>query len=192
MIPGREEHAGAFARRPGARRVRQFARAMTERMTAADWRHVKAILPADALPLFSAMHHADQCHVLHVERTAEKMAEHEGLSREEQALLARCALLHDVGRVKGDLDVMGKVFAVLMMHGLPSVGRRMMRRNAHMPWQKLGHALYVYRHHPFIGAAKLRAIGLMQEAAIIEQHHEPPSLLDPPVLRILKAADEQN
>ena len=49
------------------RRVRQFARAMTEHMTEEDWRHVQALLPADALPLFRAMHPADQCHVLHVE-----------------------------------------------------------------------------------------------------------------------------
>lgn len=183
---------GKLWRLPGARRVRQFARAMTEHMTEKDWRHVQALLPADALPLFRAMHPADQCHVLHVERTAEEMAAREHLPREERALLARCALLHDVGRVRGDLDVMGKVFAVLVMHGLPAVGRRMMCRDAHVPWRKLGHALYVYRHHPAIGAAKLRAAGLAEEAAIIAQHHEPPSLLDPPVLRILKAADEQN
>lgn len=192
MIPRRAAHEGAFSRLPGAGRVRQFARALTERMTAEDWRHVKAILPAAALPLFRAMHPADQCHVLHVARTAEKMAEREGLSREERTILARCALLHDVGRVKGDLDIMGKVFAVLVMHGLPAVGRRMMRKDAQRLWQKPGHALYVYRHHPAIGAAKLRAIGLTKEAAIIAQHHEPPSLFDPPVLRLLKAADEEN
>ena len=179
-------------RLPGMRRVRQFVRAVTEHETAADRRHVKAVLPEKAWPLFAAMHPADQCHVLHVERTAEEMADEASLTREERALLAHCALLHDVGRVKGDLNVVGKVFAVLMMHGLPSWGKRMACAEAHHLWQRPGHALYVYCHHPAIGAARLRGIGMEEEASIIEQHHEPPGLLDTPVLRILKAADEQN
>ena len=184
--------ASWLARLPGGQRVRQFLRAVGAKLTPADRAYVKAILPPCALPLFYAMHPADCSHVLHVCRTAKEMAAAEHLPKEQEAFLLRCALLHYAGRVKGDLDIMGKVFAVLMMHYLPSISERMVRPDAHHIWQKPGHALYVYRHHPAIGAAKLRAIGLMAEAAVIEQHHMPHSLADPPVLRILKLADEQN
>ena len=168
-------------------RVRQFVRAVTQHMGEADHAFVRANLPAKALPLFYAMHPADQVHARNVAYTARALAGERGLPEEQRAFLIRCALLHDVGRRRGDLDILGKVFAVLMMHYLPCTSGRLMMREG-----RLGHALYVYRHHPSIGAAKLRAAGLAEEAAIIAQHHEPPSLLDPPVLRILKAADEQN
>lgn len=169
------------------KRVRQFVRAVTQRMTSEDYDFVRHHLPENALPLFFAMHPADQVHVRNVAFTALKMAEERGLAAEQKEFLLRCALLHDVGRVKGDLNIMGKVMAVLMTHYLPKLSAA---------WQKkqdpIGHALYVYRHHPAIGAEKLKAIGLMQEAAVIAHHHERERAGDSEVLKILRAADEQN
>lgn len=169
------------------KRVQQFVRAVTQRMSETDYDFVRTHLPKEALPLFLAMHPADQVHVRNVAHTAMKMAEERGLAAEQQDFLLRCALLHDVGRVKGDLNIMGKVMAVLMTHYLPKLSAA---------WQKradpVGHALYVYRHHPAIGAEKLKAIGLTQEAAVIAHHHEKEQAGDSEVLKILRAADEQN
>lgn len=169
------------------KRVRQFVRAVTQRMSAQDYDFVRAHLPREALPLFLAMHPADQVHVRNVAKTAMKMGEERGFSQSQQEFLLRCALLHDVGRVKGDLNVMGKVMAVLMTHCLPKLAEAWRKKQ-----DSVGHALYVYRHHPAIGAEKLRAIGLAEEAAVIEHHHEPERAGDSEVLKILRAADEQN
>ena len=85
-------------------RVRQFVRAVTERMDEGDRAFIRANLPAKALSLFAAMHPADQVHVRNVAYTALALAKEHGLSAEQRAFLVRCALLHDVGRRRGDLD----------------------------------------------------------------------------------------
>ena len=168
-------------------RVRQFVRAVTQHMGEADHAFVRANLPAKALPLFYAMHPADQVHARNVAYTSRALAGERGLPEEQRAFLIRCALLHDVGRRKGDLDILGKVFAVLMMHYLPSASARLMEHPGH-----LGHALYVYRHHPAIGAALLRKIGMEEEAAVIERHHMAAAPGDSPVLMLLREADARN
>lgn len=168
-------------------RVRQFVRAVTERMGEEDHAFVRANLPDKALPLFYAMHPADQVHVRNVAYTALALAKAHGLPEKQRAFLIRCALLHDVGRRRGDLDILGKVFAVLMMHGLPRVSERLMERPG-----RLGHALFVYRHHPAIGAALLRGIGMEEEARVIERHHMAEVAGDSLVLSLLREADARN
>lgn len=176
-------------------RIFQFYRAITAHLTRADRHWVRSRLPQKALPLFFAMHRVDQYHALHVAKTAlellEVLPEKEKINI-NQPFLLRCALLHDVGRVKGDLNIWGKVYCVLMMHFLPNLGRRMECEKDECFWQKPGHALYVYEHHAQIGAQKLRRIGMAKEAAIILHHHEPPSGDDPIELILLRAADARN
>jgi len=169
-------------------RIRQFVRAMTAHITEEDRAYVASVLPQNALPLFYAMHRADQRHALNVARTAVEFLdalEPQERTQVDRALLERCALLHDVGRRKGDLDIFGKVFCVLLVHFFPERSRR---------WAEDGTSamLHVYYHHPQIGAELLRGIGLFEEADIIERHHEPAKLDDSIELRLLREADEAN
>lgn len=176
-------------------RIFQFYRAMTAKLTRQDRRWVRSRLPQRALPLFFAMHRVDQYHALHVARTALELLEDlpaEKQNNVSQPFLMRCALLHDVGRVRGDLDIWGKVFCVLMMHFLPALAKKMECVKAEHIWQKFGHALYVYEHHADIGAKKLRAIGLNAEAEIILRHHRLPRVDDPIELTLLRIADDRN
>ena len=141
------------------------------------------------MPLFYAMHRADQRHALNVAQTAMQLAdaferEHEG-THVDRSLLERCALLHDVGRRKGDLNIFGKVFCVLLVHYFPA------RSQA---WANDGTSkmLAVYYHHPQIGAEMLRSLGFMQEADIIARHHSSAAGGEPIELRLLREADEAN
>ena len=134
---------------------------------------------------------ADQAHALHVAQTALQLVDKSNLTI-DRSMLLRCALLHDVGRVKGDLDIWGKVFAVLVTHFAPRLARRIARADCQSLWDKPGYAIFVYFHHPEIGAKKLRAIGLDEEAAIISSHHQPADGNDSAILTILREADERN
>ena len=80
-------------------RVRQFVRAVTEHMGEADHAFVSANLPERALPLFYAMHPADQVHVRNVAHTALALADERGLPEEQRALLARCCTMSAAARV---------------------------------------------------------------------------------------------
>lgn len=164
-------------------RIVQFFRAVTAHVSATDIAFVHAHIPATAWALFGAMHRVDQCHAIRVARTAERMAAaaRTPLDRE---LLLRVALLHDVGRRAGDLDLFGKVVAVLIEKFFPRRSRL---------WAAGGcHLLFVYYEHPAIGARLLERVGLEREAAIVRLHHAVPTLDDCQELCLLRAADEAN
>ena len=169
-------------------RVRQFVRAITAHITEEDRAYVASVLPQNALPLFYAMHRADQRHALNVARTAMELVDALTQIEERQvhrALLERSALLHDVGRRKGDLDIWGKVACVLLVHYFP-------KRSKQWAEDGMSTMLHVYYHHPQIGAKLLRGIGLFEEADIIERHHAPADVHDSMELRLLREADEAN
>ena len=103
------------------------------------------------------------------------------------------ALLHDIGRVKGTADIWGKVLAVLAYRFVPSVIPYFIRwKDTRGICGRVGMAFYVYAAHPYIGADKLRAIGDVQEAEIIQYHQKETAPEDSLVLSILKQADAQN
>lgn len=176
-------------------RIRQFIRAMTARIRPEDRAWIDRSLPAAARPLFYAMHPADQYHALHVARTAMTLwraMPAKGQAETDASFLLRCALLHDVGRVRGDMDIWGKVFCVLMARIAPEYAHRMAEQEKTKKTSAIGRALYVYFHHAEIGAAKLRAAGLPEEAAVIARHHQAMAAGDPLVLKLLREADEKN
>lgn len=167
-------------------RVKQFYLAITARITPADRELVQENLPAKAQELFYAMHPADQYHALNVARTALALWEKQPAG--DRQLLLRSALLHDVGKRRGDMDVFGKVWAVLLKHFLPETAEKL----AHKGTGYLGHIMYISYNHAQIGAEKLRQINMTQEAEIIRYHHAPPKENEPPELELLRAADELN
>lgn len=177
-------------------RVRQFFIALSAQLGEKDHAYIERHLSLPAQDLFYAMNLADQYHALHVAYTAEQLAENladeRGGKELRHELLIRCALLHDVGRVKGDMGILGKVFAVLMYHFFPGLSKRWAREQARAWYDVPQHALYVYRHHPDIGAEKLLAAGFGEEADIIRLHHKKVPETAPLELRLLQQADERN
>ncbi len=172
-------------------RVRQFVRALRARLEERDKLYIAAYLSGREQDLFYAMHVADQYHALQVAYTSERLAEG---SREplDRKLLIRSALLHDVGRKKGDLDIWGKVLAVLLHKFLPDISRRWAEEKASGFRGRAGRMMHVYYHHPEIGAEMLRGIGCLREAELAEKHHEPETPADGAELRILRRADGLN
>lgn len=165
------------------RRVYQFYRAVTSRMEEEDRAFVDGYLSSEEQILFYAMHRVDQCHALGVARTAKDLAA-QSERPVDVRLLLRASLLHDVGRRQGDLDLFGKVAAVLLTSLFPRRSRA---------WAAGGcHILSVYYLHPWIGARLLLHIGLRREAALVRRHHAPLAPGDSRELQLLRAADERN
>lgn len=165
------------------KRIFQFVRAVTARVTIDDGKYISAHLNAEEQKIFFAMSVADQVHSLRTAYTIERFVieDKRGVNRE---FLIRCALLHDVGRKAGDLTIMGKVFVVLVTTFAPKFAERLEING--------NHALYIYHHHAELGGQKLQQIGLFKEAKIIAKHHSPPKPDDPLELRLLRLADNEN
>lgn len=169
-------------------RVRQFYAAVTARIAPEERAFVAAHLALAEAALFWRMGVPEQRHALNVARTALRLAEHAPVRRE---FLLRCALLHDVGKERGDLPVWLKVFTVLLDGAAPRLARRWARAGSggRDPLARLRHGLYIYYYHAARGQEALRALGLDEIAAIVGRHHEAPAQDDPPELRILREAD---
>lgn len=165
------------------RRILQFLRAITARVTVEDGKYISAHLNAEEQKLFFAMSVADQAHSLRTAYKVERLIieDKRGVDRE---FLIRCALLHDVGRQSGDLTIIGKIFVVLITSIAPKLAKRLETNG--------NHALYIYHHHAKLGAQKIQQIGLFKEAKIIAKHHSPPNPDDPLELKLLRLADNEN
>ena len=165
------------------KRARQFFRALGSRVTVEDAQYISKHLTATEQKLFFSMDVIDQCHALRTAYAIERFAieDKAGVDRE---FLIRCALLHDVGRVRGDMGITGKVIAVLATEFFPSIGQWMERRGSRL--------IYVYKHHAELSGKKLQDIGLFREAKIVARHHSPPSPNDPKELKLLRLADEKS
>lgn len=165
------------------KRAKQFFRALTAEVSAEDGKYISAHLDGAEQKLFFAMSKVDQCHSLRTAYTIERLVieDKQGVDKE---FLIRCALLHDIGRVKGDMSIAGKIFAVLIVEFAPNFADKLERRG--------NRAIYIYRHHAEIGARKLQKLKLYREAKIIAKHHSPPKPDDPKELKLLRLADEEN
>lgn len=165
------------------KRIKQFIRAVTARVTVEDGKYISAHLNAEEQKLFFAMSVVDQAHSLRTAYTIERLVieDKRGVDKE---FLIRCALLHDVGRKAGDLTIAGKIFVVLITSLAPKFADRMEING--------NRALYVYHHHAELGAQKIQRIGLFKEAKIIAKHHAPPKPDDPLELKLLRMADNDS
>ena len=168
-----------------AGRLYQFYRAVTASLTEQDRQYVEKYLPAEAQKLFWNMSTADRYHALHVAYTAIEIAKSEKCDSD---LLRRSALLHDVGRTDGSMNVWEKSIAVIIVGCFPEFARKLAQKNN--GW--LSGILHIYFFHPQIGAEMLEEIGMNKEAEIVSHHHDhvvPESNIE---LRILQQADSEN
>ena len=167
--------------------ITQFWRAVTAQIKPEDQDYLKRHLPLAGRELFNAMAVCDQRHALNVAYTVEKLAAKKNIDRE---LLIRCALLHDVGRVRGDMDIDGKVLAVLLHKFFPQLAKKFAccRKKSWYPIR----VMFVYYHHPWLGRQKLKRVGLTDEAEIICHHHDRRDKISSPLLDLLRQADNLN
>lgn len=165
------------------KRIKQFFRAICAELTTDDKLYISSHLSPEEQKLFFAMDIVDQYHSVKVAYTVERFVneDNRGIDKE---LLIRCSLLHDVGRVSGDMSIFDKIFVVLVTAISTSLADKFEVDG--------NHKFYIYRHHAEIGAKKLQDIGLYREAKIIAKHHSPPTADDPRELKLLRIADDKN
>lgn len=173
------------------KRIQQVYSAITAKIEPKDRHFIQEHLNEKEQKLFWQMNLPDQRHVLNVAYTALDLAH--GRPEVNQALLLKCALLHDVGKVKGDVSTMDKVITVVVHAFAASWAKKWGCYGRGNKVKNLRHAFYIYYHHPERSAAMLGEI--QTERAVIEiiaKHHKTPAEQDPPELVLLRAADDMH
>lgn len=173
------------------KRVKQVFSAITARIEASDQNFIANYLSTDEANFFYQMNLPDQRHALNVAYTALELADEQ--KQVDQELLIKCALLHDVGKVKGDVSTADKIITVVLDTFTPQWAKSWGREGRGRKIANLRHAVYIYYNHAARGSAMLAAAGMpLHITEIIARHHEAPAVGEPPELTLLRAADNLN
>lgn len=172
-------------------RIKQVFAALTARITQKDKKLVEQYLDSKAQKLFWNMNIPDQKHALHVAYTALQLAEiHPQVNVE---LLIKGALLHDVGKRRGEISTYDKIITVIGHCLFPNWTQKWGRQGRGTMIKNLRHAFYIYYHHAKHSAALLQEIGeSSQLVEIVDKHHKAPADHDPLELVLLRKADSMN
>ncbi len=150
------------------KRIEQFYCAVTANLSQNERDFVAQYLSISERKLFYGMAIFDQYHAYRVAKTAERLAREKHYGKASQRILLKLGLLHDIGRLAGEVTIGDKVLAVLLP---ASLIKRLARKGQGGFWKNRCHALYVYRYHALIGAKRLCAQGAKRFAYIIAAHH---------------------
>lgn len=171
-------------------RLRQVASAVTAKISEADRGFVASYLTDSEEKLFWQMNLPDQRHALNVAYTALAFPE---IDHVDEYLLIRCSLLHDIGKIKGDVSTLDKIITVLVYSLFPRWASRWGRYGRGSKLDNLRHAFYIYFHHAERSAALLYAAGTTGILLdVIRRHHQPPIAGEPLELNLLRKADNKN
>lgn len=158
------------------------------RLNRKDRKFVEENLDAAGRFLFSQMSIVDQRHALRVARHIKKVAAFQrGIDLKN---LIQAALLHDVGKVKGEIKWYQRILVALIRRLFPRRREKWALRDKSSSFR---YALYVDLIHPSRGAYMAESLGLAPEVvSLIRRHHDPPSGKYDPELALLQEADRKN
>jgi putative nucleotidyltransferase with HDIG domain len=172
-------------------RIKQVLAALTAAITPQDRQFVDSYLNSETQKLFWRMNLPDQRHVLNVAYTALQLAE--SYPKANITLLMKCALLHDVGKTKGDVSTFDKIITVIGHYLFPNKTKKWSKLGRGSKLSNLRHAFYIYYYHANRSAAMLQEVGESKQLVeIIVKHHETPADSDPLELILLRKADSMH
>lgn len=168
-------------------RARQFFSAIRAYFIKADRQLVNNYLDKKEQILFDNMDKATQRHAILVAQECLKLAQNYQVNTN---LLIKASLLHDTGKVKGDMGIIDRTLVVLLAKINPKLITSLSRKGKGGLWDNFRHALYLYLYHPKIGAEQLKNIGASASlVALVENHHHPQQPGDSKELTLLRQAD---
>lgn len=137
--------------------------------------------------LFYQMDQADQRHSIKVaRRLLHEVAFRRGVDTER---LIQGALLHDLGKVRGDIRWNHRLFIGFIRRLAPGLRDRWADQASRSGWR---YACFVDRVHPERGAYMATSLGIDPGVVdLIKNHHEPSGQFSIPELNYLQNADDK-
>jgi putative nucleotidyltransferase with HDIG domain len=169
---------------------KRFAGIFGGKLTQSDQEFVRSYLDDSGQFLFFQMNDVDQRHSVAVARA---LLSEVGYHRElDGDTLIKAALLHDIGKVEGDLNAINRIVAGLVRRVSPSLRNKLGVPFRNRGW-KIRYGFYVDQIHPLRGSHMAKAFGI--EAKVVElirHHHDRPGKNQSPELTCLQLADNKH
>lgn len=141
--------------------------------------------------LFLQMSKVDQHHSLAVAQTIITQAAY--LRGVKIKALVKAALLHDIGKVEGDFNLLSRLFVGMVRRVNPTLRGKLAITNPETIWEKFKYGCYVDLVHPVRGAHMAKIFGIEPTVVeMIRRHHDPPREGQSPELTWLQTADNKN
>lgn len=141
--------------------------------------------------LFSQMSKIDQHHSLAVAQTV--LAQAAYLRGVKIKMLVKAALLHDIGKVEGDFNLVSRLIVGMIRRVRPTLRGKLAITNPQTLWEKIKYGCYVDLVHPARGAHMAKIFGIEPTVVeMIRRHHDPPHEGQSSELTWLQTADSRN
>lgn len=173
------------------KRAKQVRAALTARITPEDRVYISKHLSDREQKLFQSMAPVDQYHAIQVAKSALELANQ--YPETDRDVLRKAALLHDVGKLRGDISTLDKIATVLVHAISPRLERLIAHPGKGGTFANLRHAFYIYGHHACRGAKLAADAGV--EPKVVEwicRHHQKPQSDDTLEFRLLLEADNKH
>lgn len=141
--------------------------------------------------LFFQMNRIDQHHALGVAKTVLVEAGYQrGI---DLSLLVKAALLHDIGKVEGDLNFLSRIAAGLVRRICPAWREKYADTARDNFWSRIRYGFYVDLIHPTRGSYMAKTLGIEDGVVeLIRRHHDRPVQGQTLELTWLQLADNKN
>lgn len=173
------------------KRTRQFFRALFAKMTSVDLVFVRKHLNDTEQCLFFDMNETVQKHCVNVALTVLDLLDDAIVN--DYAVVLKAALLHDIGKTRGNFNVLDQVSYVLVRKFSRQLARKLAKRGRGTWLDRVQNAFYVQVHHAELGANIACKAGLGEDLIfLLRNHHSPDQANVSQELAILIQADEAN
>ena len=167
-------------------RIAQGLRALFAWATPVDTAAAEAVLSPELMRLFNRMRRSEQLHSLRVMRCLQAQGHND-------PDLLTAALLHDSGKSRYRLGLVGRTLAVLVGHFAPGAFARWSSGEP-AGWRR---PFVIAEHHPEWSAQDMLAAGASERASALARRHQLPHVRKPVgeedrLLALLQAADERH
>ncbi len=153
-----------------------------------DRKFIETYIDEPGLFLFTQMSYSDQKHSIAMARFL--LEETENLKGVDLQTLIQGALLHDVGKIKGEITRLNRIIVGVIRRLFPRSREKWGQRGKK---RSLRHAIYVDLIHPSRGAYMAESLGIDPKVvSLIKHHHDPKTDNVDLELSLLKMADEKN
>lgn len=182
-------------------RIRQFWRAITAHIGQGDYEFIRQRLSPGEQALFFQMAVCDQRHCLDVAYFVQALGQ-ANLSSNQLEIVTKAALLHDVGKVAGDVGILDRVLITILQSTWPALLQKYASTGQYLYSTRrrkgFAYACFVHLVHAERGAHMLASFGCPQDiVSLVRRHHEvngSSTNHDPgaPLLGVLQQADQEN
>ncbi len=171
--------------------IKRIMNSWTSSLTSEDYQLIEIYLDDPGKFLFFQMEKIDQLHALAVTRTI--MFETEFMSGLDRHSLIKAALLHDIGKVRGDFGLISRIAVGMVRRIFPILRGKLAFTQPATWWEKIRYGFYVDLIHPSRGAYMAETFGIEPMVVeLIRRHHDPARQDQSPELTWLQNADNKN